>query len=116
MRNGHRQRRYREYESHHRPRKSDVKKRLAICDYRTDSDKRAHRAEQRRKWNEIWIAGRHAVITTGKKMPQLVRQQNSHQSKCKGKPRQQDGGISQRQEINVKEIVERRYLAASISQ
>ena len=86
---GIRHRRGRYQKSHHGPGNSHVKQGLARGDRRTDADKRSEGSKQRRRGNEIRIAHVDPVDFAGVIMPQLVRQQDSHQRERKRNTQQQ---------------------------
>src|SRR5579862_6143873 len=112
--NRNRQRRNREQESDHRARKANVKQRLAIVDWRTNTDKRPKRPDQRGRRKKVRIAGGDSVIAAGEKMSQFVGQQDTDQREGERGPGQQQLRMRQQGRVHRKQRVEIRRLPGGV--
>jgi len=70
----------RQNETYERTRSSDVKECASGANRGTNKNERSKSAHERRKGNEKRVAGANVMMTTGKEMAELMREQDGEQS------------------------------------
>jgi len=115
MENAEGERRNRQNESHEGTGSAHVKECTSGTNRRTSQNERAERANERRKGNKKRVGGADVMVAAGKKMAELMDEQNGEKSEGEGQARSEGRGMFVKKCESVEKPVERNSLILSIS-
>ncbi len=94
-------------EAHERARSANIKKGAVGANGRADQDESAERANERRKREEVRIAGANVMMAAGEEVAEFVGKKNGEQREGEGEASKESGGMLVKKFVRVDKLVER---------